>query len=98
MASPLTSLDLLEKMRTVLESESKKGSDKDNKISELDAKIAELEATNKQLTAEVASKEGECVKTRGHLATKGKQFDHLRAAVLAAAKAVVTGPPTTQAE
>jgi len=89
------SLDLLEKMRTVLESESKKSDDQDIKISELEATISELEATNTQLTEAVASKEGECTKARGKLATKGKQFDHLRAAVLAAAKAV-TGPPTTK--
>jgi len=47
---------------------------------ERDTKITELEAENKRLTAE--------------LETKGKAFDHLRAAVLDAAKAV-TGPVAT---
>jgi len=82
-----SSLDYLDKMRTVMESESKKSADKDTKITE-------LEAENKRLTAEVASKEAEHEKTRGELVTKGKAFDHLRSAVLDAAKAV-TGPATT---
>lgn len=89
-----SSLDLLEQIRLMMEGDSKKSSEKDSKISELDAKIADLEATVKELTAEVATKEEEVTKSRDTLATKGKQFDHLRAAVLAAAKAV-TGPPTT---
>jgi len=90
-----SSLDLLEQMRTVLEAERRISDDQDINISECEAKIAELEATNTQLTEALASKEGECTTARGKLATKGKQFDHLRAAVLAAAKAVVTGPPTS---
>mmetsp|Transcript_31746 Transcript_31746/g.36438 ORF Transcript_31746/g.36438 Transcript_31746/m.36438 type:complete len:421 (+) Transcript_31746:30-1292(+) len=89
------SLDLLEQMRTVLEAERRISDDQDINISECEAKIAELEATNTLLTEAVASKERECTTARGKLATKGKQFDHLRAAVLAAAKAVVTGPPPT---
>merc|ERR1712161_108084 len=95
-------------MRLVMEADSKKSSDKDAKIgelveksseqdvkiSDLEAKIVDFEATITQLTLDVATKEGEVAKSRDTLATKGKQFDHLRAAVLAAAKAV-TGPPAT---
>jgi len=79
-----SSLDLLEKMRTVMELESKNSCDKDTKISE-------LEGENKRLIAEGT-------KTRVDLTMKGKQFDHLRAAVLAAAKAVTVPPTTTKTE
>jgi len=97
-----SALELLEQMRTVLEAESTKSGEKDIQIVELEAKLTELEATNQQLMEDVASKAQDCAQARDHLATKGKQFDYLRIAVLAAAKAVVTGPPmtstTTQAE
>jgi len=79
-----SSLDLLEKMRTLMELESKNSGDKDTKITE-------LEGDNKRLIAEGT-------KTRVDLTMKGKQFDHLRAAVLAAAKAVTVPPTTTEAE
>jgi len=91
----LSSLELLETMRTVLEAESTKSGEKDIQIVELEAKLTELEATNQQLMEDVASKAQDCAQARDHLATKGKQFDYLRIAVLAAAKAVVTGPPMT---
>jgi len=90
-----SSLELLETMRTVLEAEMKQSDEKDLQIMELETTLAELEATNQELTEEVAFKAQECEHARDHLATKGKQFDYLRVAVLAAAKAVVTGPPTT---
>jgi len=93
-----SSLELLETMRTVLEAEMKQSGEKDLQIVELETTLAELEATNQELTEEVAFQAQECAHARDHLATKGKQFDYLRIAVLAAAKAVVTGPPTTQAE
>lgn len=86
-----SSLDLLEKMRTVLELESKTSGDKDTKISE-------LEGESKRLIADVQSKVGECTKLSVVLAIKEKQFDYLRAAVLETAKAVTDPPITSKAE